>query len=230
MRDLEIISHHEMCQREGMMLQRGMYYRPEVPHSVLLMSRRQNAPYQDEMPDESTLIYEGHDIPRRRTDPRDPKTVDQPMFNDFGKLTENGRFYEAATRFKQGKAAPRRVRVYENLRPNIWTYNGTFHLLDAEMRDTGHRKVFKFKLVAVPEESDDSGPPTVDAPQRRLIPSWVKREVFKRDRGRCALCGAQKNLHYDHILPFSRGGSSNTPENIQILCGKHNLQKHANIE
>ncbi|MFC1557222.1 HNH endonuclease [candidate division KSB1 bacterium] len=31
------------------------------------------------------------------------------------------------------------------------------------------------------------------------------------------------------MLPWSRGGSSSTADNIQLLCGKHNLQKHDRI-
>lgn len=212
-----------------MMLQRGMYFRPDARHSVLLMSRRRNAPYNDEMPDESTIIYEGHDEPKRRDDPTDPKTVDQPRFTAYGKPTENGAFYDAALRYTRGVAPPRRVRVYEKIQPNIWTYNGTFHLVDAEFRDVGQRNVFKFTLLAVPEESDEESP-ALDPPHRRLIPSWVKQAVFNRDKGRCTLCGSRENLHYDHELPFSRGGSSLTPENIRILCGKHNLQKSDKIE
>jgi len=29
---------------------------------------------------------------------------------------------------------------------------------------------------------------------------------------------------------FVQGGSSSTPDNIQLLCGKHNLEKHDRIE
>jgi hypothetical protein len=37
-------------------------------------------------------------------------------------------------------------------------------------------------------------------------------------------------LHFDHIIPYSKGGSSKDPANIQILCGRHNLAKHDKIE
>jgi hypothetical protein len=36
----------------------------------------------------------------------------------------------------------------------------------------------------------------------------VKLAVWKRDKGSCVLCGSTKNLHFDHILPFSKGGTS----------------------
>lgn len=37
-------------------------------------------------------------------------------------------------------------------------------------------------------------------------------------------------LHFDHILPFSRGGTSLTTENVQLLCARHNLQKRDHIQ
>jgi 5-methylcytosine-specific restriction endonuclease McrA len=44
------------------------------------------------------------------------------------------------------------------------------------------------------------------------------------------LCGATSGLHFDHIIPYSKGGSSKDPANIQILYGRHNLAKHDKIE
>ena len=70
----------------------------------------------------------------------------------------------------------------------------------------------------------------VDIEHSRVIPSSVKLEVWRRDKGSCAKCGTKENLHFDHIIPYSKGGSSLVAENIQILCAKHNLEKHANIE
>jgi 5-methylcytosine-specific restriction endonuclease McrA len=38
-------------------------------------------------------------------------------------------------------------------------------------------------------------------------------------------CGATDNLHFDHDVPFSKGGSSITPDNVKLLCARHNLEK-----
>lgn len=113
---------------------------------------------------------------------------------------------------------------------NIWSYNGVFHLVDAWIKDSGPRKVLRFKLVAVEGEENFSEPSDAAAPHRRLIPSWVKLAVFKRDAGKCVICSSNENLHYDHDFPFKHGGSSVTPQNIRLLCGRHNLQKGAKIE
>lgn len=225
----EIISYLEMCQREGMSLQRGMNYRVGDNHSVFLMSVRSNAPYNDHVEDNgATLIYEGHDVSRRNTD-RDPKTVDQPERTKTGKLTPNGRFHQAAQEFKQGKRPPERIRVYEKIRQGIWSYNGLFHLVDSWRERSNGRSVFKFKLHAIAEENTESRSAENDIEQRRLIPSAVKLEVWKRDQGKCTKCGADDNLHFDHIIPFSKGGTSLKAENIQLLCARHNLEKSDRI-
>jgi hypothetical protein len=38
-----------------------------------------------------------------------------------------------------------------------------------------------------------------------LIPTPVKVEVWRRDRGQCVQCGSTKNLHFDHNIPSSKG-------------------------
>jgi 5-methylcytosine-specific restriction endonuclease McrA len=43
-------------------------------------------------------------------------------------------------------------------------------------------------------------------------------------------CGSDDNLHFDHIIPWSRGGTSLTAQNVQLLCARHNLEKHDRIE
>jgi HNH endonuclease len=68
------------------------------------------------------------------------------------------------------------------------------------------------------------------APTRRreAIPEEVRRFVFRRDGGRCQKCGGQELLQYDHIIPFSMGGSSE-PENLQLLCAPCNKEKSGRI-
>lgn len=225
----EIIPYIEMCRREGVSLQRGMNY--EL-HSVILMSVRSGAPYADRFEDDgSTLVYEGHDAPRS-SHHVNSKIVNQPEFSPSGSLTENGKFHKAAQEYKAGKRPPERVRVYEKIKQGIWSYNGVFHLVDSwqEQEVSNGRSVFKFKLKAVEGEEDFSIPVPTHSKVRRVIPTSVKLEVWKRDGGKCVKCAVTEDLHFDHIIPWSKGGSSNTADNIQLLCGKHNLEKHDKIE
>ena len=64
----------------------------------------------------------------------------------------------------------------------------------------------------------------LDNVKSRRIPDYVKVEVWQRDGGQCVKCGATDYLEYDHIIPFSKGGS-NSENNIQLLCRKCNLAK-----
>jgi hypothetical protein len=121
------------------------------------------------------------------------------------------------------------VRVYEKMREAIWSYNGVFHLVDAWQEANGSRNVFKFKLVAVEGDEDFNQPVTLHPQRRRVIPTAVKLAVWQRDGGRCVTCGATDELHFDHILPYSKGGTSITVENVQLLCARHNLAKSDKI-
>ena len=199
-------------------------------HSVILMSIRPNAPYRDRLDDGgTTLVYEGHDCPKSALYPN-PKIVDQPERYPSGGLTQNSKFHRAAQLLKGGEREPERVRVYEKIRPGIWSYNGVFHLVDSWQERDAYRAVFKFRLVAVEGEEDFEQPVRINADRRRVIPTHVKLEVWKRDGGKCYICGARDELHFDHILPFSKGGTSLTAANVQLLCARHNLQKHDRIE
>lgn len=206
-------------------------WRTSASRPLLGMARaaeRPNAPYRDRIEDDgSTLIYEGHDVPRSSLYP-DPKVVDQPERLPSGRPTENGRFHRAAQEFKRGVREAERVRAYEKIRQGIWTYNGLFHLVDSWVEHDGNRNVFKFKLVAVEEEEAPSGTKCVSR-SRRVIPTQVKLEVWTRDGGKCVKCGKTDELHFDHIIPFSKGGTSLVADNIQLLCARHNIQKGDDI-
>lgn len=226
----DVLSYLEMCNREHLSLQRGMNFRAGGDYSIILMSQRANAPYPDRIEDDGiTLIYEGHDEPKKAGMP-DPKSVDQPAVTYRGSPTENGKFHQAAQRYVRGESPPERVRVYEKIRNGIWAYNGLFYLVNSWVEEDGRRKVFKFKLIAIKDDTSTIGQETGDLESSRLIPSAVKVEVWKRDGGRCKMCGATDNLHFDHVIPYSKGGTSLLAENIQLLCARHNLAKSARIE
>lgn len=224
----DILTHAEMCTAEGIgMLQRGMTFRAPPNNGIILMSLRENAPYADALEADGSIVYEGHDWPRSPLIP-EPKQVDQPRVTTRGGLTENGKFADWTDRYRARKALPARFHIYEKVRKGVWSFRGPYLLVDYRFEPSGERHVYKFVLRPASEASDPAAwadvPPSEQAAERR-IPSWVMVEVFKRDRGQCVRCGATSNLHFDHIIPFSKGGSSLTPENIQVLCGRCNLAK-----
>ena len=223
--DSPIISYLELSLRERQQLQKGMNFRTDGRLSVFLMSARKNAPYKDcWLPNEQLLIYEGHDA---KSDGK--KMVDQPMYRDSGKLSDNGKFYVEAINFKEAKRKdPLQIQVYEKLDVGVWFDKGVFNLVDAAVIEEEGRKVFKFYLHPTDEVRS-----IIDAKEyrhERMIPTAVKVEVWKRDKGHCRECGANTGLHYDHILPFSKGGRSDDVRNVQILCARHNLQKSDKIQ
>lgn len=219
-----------MCMHEGTSLQRGMNYRIRGLNTVILMSLRPNAPYADTVQAEGkVLIYEGHDINKIKNG-LDPKTQDQPFYNSNSTtLTANGKFFEAAKKCVNGDR-PELVRVYEKIKDGIWSYNGIFELVDADIVKENNRKVFKFKLLITDQSLDEKSNNVQTLIHNRMIPSHIKLEVWKRDGGKCTTCGSADNLHYDHILPYSKGGSSLLAANIQLLCARHNLMKSDRIE
>jgi hypothetical protein len=219
-----------MCKSWGISFQRGMHYQLQKNLSVILMSRRRDAPYSDQIEDDGkVLIYEGHDLPRIKGGP-DPKTTNQPVRNPGGSLTQNGLFERAALEFKKSEKSPSVVAVYEKIHRGIWSFNGFFNLIDRKLESDGKRMVFRFWLELTDFSSDLTLQSQLELGHTRLIPSAVKLEVWKRDKGRCVICGLKDNLHFDHDLPFSKGGTSLTAKNIRLLCARHNLSKHDKIQ
>ena len=230
----DIIRYVDMTISEGFSIQRGMNSNIHGrDYSIILMSVRKNAPYADRFEDDgTTIIYEGHDVQSNYVaDGLSPKNIDQPMITPSGRLTENGRFYQMAKQYTQG--TPAKIKVYEKIKSGIWVYNGFFILTDAWTEKSMNRNVFKFKLEMLEDEIEnikETNLTDLELEHNRLIPTNVKVNVWRRDKGRCVKCGSTVNLHYDHIIPFSKGGSSTTPANIQLMCVRCNLQKHDKIE
>lgn len=69
----------------------------------------------------------------------------------------------------------------------------------------------------------------------RAIPAHIRREVFRRDEGRCAFvdgkgrrCESAWQLEFHHCVPFGREGPHSTG-NIELRCRAHN-QYEAELE
>jgi 5-methylcytosine-specific restriction endonuclease McrA len=64
--------------------------------------------------------------------------------------------------------------------------------------------------------------------RRASVPTKVKREVRRRDGGKCqwpldsgGICGSTLRLEIDHVVPRGRGGPS-TIDNCRLTCAAHN--------
>ena len=64
----------------------------------------------------------------------------------------------------------------------------------------------------------------------RHIPASVKREVWRRDGGRCTFVGADGPcrergfIEFHHVVPFAAGGET-TVGNLQLRCRAHNAHE-----
>lgn len=228
----DILSYREMCDIEGVQtLQRGMNYRLNPHYTVILMSQRSNAPYQDKIHEDGiTVEYEGHDVSRQSYQ-HNPKQEDQPAVLPSGRLTQNGLFIKAVKEYKNEKRKPELVKAYEKIMDGVWSLKGIFELIDYKIVNDGKRNVFRFILKLTNKSAlGNKDYKKLEISHTRIIPSDVKKEVWKRDKGRCVICGETKNLHFDHDLPFSKGGTSLTVKNVRLLCVIHNLKKSGRIE
>ena len=222
---MKVISYTQLVIKEnGKQIQKGMNFGIQKTYSVVLMSTQKNAPYNDHILEEGVIEYEGHDVPSNLNP--DKKLVDQSLLTPSGTPTENGKFFQAALDYKEGVKEPSKVQVYRKLRKGIWVDMGFYDLIDAYEKQDLERKVFKF-LLKPKIELNENDQEYLDLLHDRQIPGEVQKEVYERDRGKCVECGSTENLHFDHILPFSKGGSSKVAKNIQLLCARHNLKKGA---
>ncbi len=59
---------------------------------------------------------------------------------------------------------------------------------------------------------------------RVAITPYVMAAVYSRVGGVCQHCGSMYDLEYNHVVPYSKGGS-NGVNNIQLLCRPCNMRK-----
>ena len=99
------------------------------------------------------------------------------------------------------------------------SYHNAIRRTDSFVNEKALEKWYKENLLNDVEEVKT---------RSRKISQSVKDKVWNRDNGRCVLCGSNENIEFDHIVPFSKGGS-NTYRNIQILCESCNRKKSDSI-
>lgn len=200
-----IISSAELHAREGVNLSKSMNFRTEPQLSVFLVLEKENG-YADSWDEKTeTYTFRGHDS----TTVEGGKLTDQILMYPSGKPTDNGIFFKAATECKDGlRNEPLQIQLYEKLDTGVWFDKGIFNLVDARGIPRDGRNVYEFDLKpadhALPRELRDR------FRDERLIPAAKKVAVWKRDKGRCAFCGSEFELHF-----------VGTGTSISLLCTLH---------
>ena len=185
-----ILSASELIAREAIDLHKGMNFRDETDRiSVFLVLEREGG-YKDEWhPQSGMYVYEGHDS----TTVEHGKLTDQILTYESGTLTDNGTFYKAANECKDGvRQVPLQVQVYEKLDAGAWYDKGIFDLIDAAQVVERGRRIFKFYLQ--PANAHRMDVDEMDEAER-MIPAASKARAWQLDRGRCADCGSEADLH-----------------------------------
>lgn len=57
------------------------------------------------------------------------------------------------------------------------------------------------------------------------IPNTTRKEVYRRDGFRCALCDSTDGIQIHHVIPRGEGGSD-FPENLITLCWRCHALAH----
>ncbi|MFC0221186.1 HNH endonuclease [Nocardioides zeicaulis] len=127
------------------------------------------------------------------------------------------------------------VRVCGNHKTDVWIYQGrvftsTDHALSSQdvlalVNESANRRRLRLAKAHAASALVEGGDSRRTRPS---IPSEVKINVWQRDGGRCVECGSNESLEFDHIIPFSMGGSS-TMRNLQLLCEPCNGRKGATL-
>jgi hypothetical protein len=67
--------------------------------------------------------------------------------------------------------------------------------------------------------------PVVRTGVRDIIPTELRRLIWRRDNGRCTRCwGGRRLVQLDHIVPWSAGGPD-TSTNLRLMCAPCNKER-----
>jgi len=111
-----------------------------------------------------------------------------------------------------------------NDKPTFWIDNEDLSPVEVKALITKKLK----KLEKLVKSADMEALADTTQLSREQISDEVKMFVWQRDGGKCVKCGSREKLEFDHIIPFSKGGSS-TARNIQILCETCNRSKRDSL-
>jgi hypothetical protein len=125
------------------------------------------------------------------------------------------------------------VAVAEDERRTWWMYRDRFFWEDdglepGEVQALVHERERRLRKRIARARDLMEAEAAAEGPRREPIPEDVRVEVFRRDGGRCVVCGSAELLQFDHVIPVALGGAS-TPANLQVLCAPCNRAKGAGL-
>jgi hypothetical protein len=112
--------------------------------------------------------------------------------------------------------------------PYVDRFEGDGSTIIYEGHDTPHSKACPDPKALDQPEFTPSGTLAENGKFLRAALAF-KKGLEPRHSVKCVPCGATDELHFDHDLPYSLGGTSIRAENVQLLCARHNLSKGAKI-
>lgn len=155
---------------------------------------------------------------------------DTSKFQFYRETTNSGNLKQIA-RFKQGKS----IILYAYFKDDLYEIKTGYaendysnDELELLIKEKIYRNNKKFELIKKQVEVYEKLENQLTIKRREPIPESIRFEVWRRDEGKCVMCGSQKNLEFDHIIPISKGGA-NTARNIQLLCQDCNRHKSDKI-
>lgn len=173
------------------------------------------------------------DIPKSETPPEAPETAQEPPAHADKGAAVRTRSVPAvvtplsAERVHFGFTGSLRLREkLERVKALLWHKEpaGRLEVLIEALAD-------EFLTRKDPGRARRTGPAAGRPPPQRsrTVPAAVRRAVWRRDGGACAYsgpdgrrCGERRGLEVDHVVPFARGGVSDDPANLRLLCRTHN--------
>lgn len=112
-----------------------------------------------------------------------------------------------------------------------WHFENRWYL-DRDCLDSGEVKALLItrlrRQAAVVSRARAQAVEERSSMRRGRIPDDVKQFVWARDEGRCAHCGCDGELQFDHVIPLALGGSSEAA-NLQVLCSRCNRRKGTGV-
>jgi hypothetical protein len=87
------------------------------------------------------------------------------------------------------------------------------------------QKVTEIALQKIdPQQRGVSPTRKLQDPRQRSANAGLRREIWKRDKGKCQNCESQHGLELDHIIPWALGGET-SEENLRLLCRACNQRR-----